>query len=98
MENQTIVNIGLVSLLVLILTFQIVGDINLEPTHYCEDKQIKAFCYTLSSTNKTCYTQINNGGAKLCYSLWKPIPIDSYINNPELVKWSCNNINCTRIE
>ena len=98
MENQTIVNIGLGTLLALILTFQIVGDINLSPTHYCEDKQIKAFCYGISSTNKTCYTQINNGGAKLCSSLWKIIPIDNYINNHKLVKYSCNNINCTRIE
>jgi len=102
METQTKINSAIAIIILLISGYVIVGDTSLEPTHYCEEKQIKAFCYSLSSTMKTCYTEMNNTGGKRC-DIWKKIgsidevPIDNYINPGELIKWRCNNINCTRI-
>ncbi len=54
------------ALISLIATFVIVGDLNLEPTHYCLNKEIKAYCYDLSDSKVTCYTQPEKTGGKQC--------------------------------
>ena len=46
-----------------------------EPNNYCEARQLKAYCTSLSSTSKTCYTLLGKTGGKQCDSGWKAIPI-----------------------
>ena len=72
MDNQTYINIGVI--LLMVSTFAYVGVQGLEPTHYCEAREIKAYCYSLSSTNGTCYTLPENTGGRRCESSWKEIP------------------------
>ncbi len=69
MENKILT--GIVALLVILQGYQLVGD--REPTHYCESREIRAYCYELSSTLKTCYTLPAKTGGKRC-SEWKEIP------------------------
>ena len=53
-----------------------VGDLSLEPTHACNtDKELKAYCYDLSDSKVTCYTQPEKTGGKQCRGgEWKVIP------------------------
>lgn len=92
METQTKINIigAVVLILSLIAGYTLVGNTDLEPTHYCEEREIKAFCYSLSSTMKTCYTEINRTGGKRC-DVWKEIGnVEEIIPEvPTGVKWQC---------
>ena len=72
MENQTKVNIALI--ITMIAGFTVVGVINIEPTHYCESKQIKAYCTSVSPSGITCYTLPAKTGGKQCSEGWKEIP------------------------
>lgn len=72
METQTIINSAII--MALVAGFAIVGVTDKEPTHYCEDKQLKAYCYDFSSTMRTCYTLPAKAGGKLCGAEWKEIP------------------------
>jgi len=74
MENQTKINTGIVTLLLILAGFVSVG--TQEDTHYCMDREIKAHCY-----NFTKYYGLENGkcinpfdGNKLCKSGWEEIP------------------------
>lgn len=108
MENQTKINVALVSILLLVAGYAVVGNAGLEPTHYCEEKEIKAFCYSLSSTMKTCYTEIDKSGGKRC-DIWKEIgeaeaePIQ-IIEGPIIAPnmegsiWSCAPAGCIKIK
>lgn len=78
METSTKVLSVIVSLLVVIQGYQLVGDI--EPTHYCKSRDLKMGCLRLSSTNKTCY---NEDGGKRCTEGWKEIPEIYQITAPE---------------
>ena len=71
METSTKVTSVIIALLVVIQGYQLVGD--REPTHYCEERELKAYCYDLSSTMKTCYTLPAKTGGKRCIE-WKEIP------------------------
>lgn len=83
----------------LIGSFTYTGVGGLEPTHYCEDRELTAHCMELSSTAKTCYTLPAKTGGKRCTSLWietptnqepiKIIPVNTIVN-----KWQCSNIEC----
>lgn len=93
MENQTKINSVIVIILLAIAGYTLVGDQNQEPTHYCEEREIKAFCYSLSSTMKTCYTEMNRTGGKRC-DVWRKIGVEEttdIINLPKITgtKWSC---------
>ena len=46
-----------------------------EPTHYCDSRELKAYCFSLSETLKTCYTLPNNKGGKRCSEGWKELII-----------------------
>ena len=70
MELSTKILSGIVALLLLIDSYQMVS--NREPTHYCERREIKSNCLRLSSTNKTCYS-VEKGWR--CTEGWKEIPI-----------------------
>lgn len=69
MENKILT--GIVALLLILQCYQLVGD--REPNYYCEEREIKAYCYDLSSTMKTCYTLPSKQGGKRCTE-WKDIP------------------------
>ncbi len=69
MENKILT--GIVALLVVLNGYQLIGE--REPNFYCEEREIKAYCYNLSSTMKTCYTLPSKQGGKRC-SEWKEIP------------------------
>ncbi len=73
MENQTKLNIAVILTLIATLTYVGVSEMTDTPTHYCEERQIKAYCYELSSTMKTCYTLPGKIGGKRC-DIWKEIP------------------------
>jgi len=64
------------AILLLIVTFLPVGDTTLEPNYACAVKEIKAYCYDISSSGITCYTQPNRAGGKQCRGgLWEKIPV-----------------------
>jgi len=44
-----------------------------EPTHTCESRELQAYCFSLSSTGKTCYTLPNYVGGKRCTESWQEI-------------------------
>jgi len=103
METQTKFNIGII--LALVASFSIVGLTNLEPTHYCESRQIKAYCHSLSPTEKTCYTLPNNTGGRRCTEGWQIIPFmpeevpekENVIKSKHNGKVSiCNQENCIK--
>ena len=51
----------------------------LQPTHYCDSRQIHSYCYELSESKITCYTiqsEFDGGratGGKRCTEGWKTI-------------------------
>lgn len=100
-ETQTKINAVIGAIILLIGGYAVVGDDSLEPTHYCEERAIKAYCYSLSSTMKTCYTEMNKTGGKRC-DIWKEIGgIESgpYIPKQSNVKqWLCNQTGCIPID
>lgn len=61
-----------------------------EPTHYCDETQTKAYCFSVSSTMKTCYTLPNKGGGKICSNLWKEIPKVRSGCNPIILAYTDN--------
>ena len=65
-----------------------VGDTSLEPNYFCNtDKQLTAFCYDLSASKLTCYTQINKTGGKQCRNgEWELFPVAETVSLPEPVK------------
>ena len=91
-NNQTIINSAVGIVMILIAGYLAVGDTSLEPNYYCEEREIKAFCYSLSSTMKTCYTEMNKTGGKRC-SEWKEIGNLEEINitpiGPYGDEWLC---------
>ena len=89
-ETRTIAEIT--ALLILIGTFTYYGISTQEPNYYCLEKQIKAYCYDLSSTMKTCYTLPAKTGGKLCSEGWKEIPnlFDKQLKN----RYICDNEKC----
>lgn len=46
-----------------------------EATHYCDITQMKAYCFDLSATSKTCYTLPAKTGGKQCSTVWQKIPL-----------------------
>jgi len=81
---------GVVAALLLVsLGFNTADLLEQNANYYCEDRNIVMHCELLSSTGKTCYTQVNDDGtgirtgSKSCSTLWKyieynqpPIPDD----------------------
>jgi hypothetical protein len=102
METQTKINSAIVAILLMIAGYSIVGE-DLESTHYCEEREIKAFCYSMSSTMKTCYTEMNRTGGKRC-DVWKEIgSVEVEVNpiipvNAGVDVWRCDQSNCTPIQ
>ena len=41
-----------------------------EPTHQCDSRELLAYCFSLSPTEKTCYTLPNDIGGKRCTEGW----------------------------
>ncbi len=68
--------LSITAFLLAILAFTQVGDLSLEPTHVCNtDKELKGFCYELSDSKVTCYTQEGRTGGKQCRGgQWELIP------------------------
>ncbi len=86
--------LGLAGFLLYITSLIQVGDLSLEPNYECEIKGIKAFCYDLSDSKVTCYTQPERTGGKQCRGgEWQVIP------KAEIKKasgtLSANRIHCT---
>ena len=69
MEAQTKINTGVILSILAMWTY--VGVIDLNPNYYCESRELTAHCYSLSSTNKTCYTLPSNQGGKRCTEGWR---------------------------
>ena len=104
MENQTKINIGVILMLIAGFTYLGVSPDSPEykdPTHYCEDKQTKMYCESLSK-----YYKLPNGkcinhdyGNKLCRSGWEEIPkIEipkvQYLDKKTGMKEFCTPIGC----
>ena len=67
-----------------------------EPTHECDSRELMAYCFDLSSTNKTCYTLPNKIGGKRCTEGWNKIETP-YVNNnipSSSNQWLCNEKGC----
>ncbi len=98
METQTRVNIGFGAVIALIAGFVLIG--NIEPTHYCESRELKMFC--ARTTAKYCYPVLETRlGSKKCEEGWKEIPFIEEVK--EIIQTSvgsnrlhCNNKECKR--
>ena len=67
--------LSITAILLLIVTFIQVGDLDLEPNYACAIKEIKSYCYELSDSKVTCYTQPERTGGKQCRGgQWEEIP------------------------
>jgi len=85
-KNYTIITLSMVLLVSLGL------NVNPEPTHTCDSREIQAHCFDLSSTGKTCYTLPGKIGGKRCLDKWDEIvPTNSLIQARE---WLCDNKEC----
>ena len=86
--------LGLAGFLLYITSLIQVGDLSLEANYECEIKGIKAFCYDLSDSKVTCYTQPEKTGGKQCRGgEWKVIP---KVETPQIeYKVPSGNIHCT---
>lgn len=96
MKTQKIINVGLI--IALLTTWGYIGVADKQPNYYCDDLQVKAHCYDISSTGGTCYTLPAKTGGKRCLSVWQEIPIipkEIIGNNPN--QWLCNNIKCIQV-
>jgi len=90
------------AIILLLATFFQVGDTSLEPNYACPGKELKAFCYDFSKSGRTCYTQPNKIGGKLCDTVWEEIPelipeVPEVPKAPEELKQisiSSNKIHC----
>ncbi len=84
--------LSITAILLLIASFTQTGDIDLEPNYACEIKELKAYCYDVSSSGITCYTQPDRTGGKQCRGgMWKEIPvIETTRNQPA----SANRLHC----
>lgn len=95
MESKNYIMIGLSIALLVSLGFNTMP----APTHYCDSRELKAYCFDLSSTGKTCYTLPNFVGGKRCTEGWKEFIKEK--QNTQLVtssiykQWKCNNDGCT---
>ena len=93
METQTIINVAL--MVALIGTFTYVGVEGQEPTHYCESRELTAYCYSFSPSTITCYTLPGKIGGKRCTENWKEIDFQEVINTNNAIKeYSCDNKEC----
>ena len=102
MEKKDYTMVGLSMVLLVALGFNAIP----EPTHQCDSRELEAYCFSLSSTNKTCYTLPANTGGKRCSSLWQEIPMSytsetkpsaTQLKASNANKWSCNTKGCTEI-
>ena len=76
--------LGWAGFLFVVASFLQVGDTDLEPIHYCINKEIKSFCYDLSDSKVTCYTQLEKTGGKQCRGgQWEVI---SVIPDEEIIR------------
>lgn len=92
METQTKVNIGFGAVIVLVASFVLVG--NIEPTHYCESREIKMYC--AKTTAKYCYPVLETRlGSKKCEEGWKEIP---FIEQIEVISSGLGKIHCDNKE
>ena len=76
-KTQTIINVGLILLMITGFTTVIVLDdkgVELEPTHYCKSIGIKMYC--ARTTEMYCYPKLDTRlGSKKCSEGWKEIPL-----------------------
>jgi len=74
-----------------------------EPTHICHSRELQAHCFSLSSTEKTCYTLPNKTGGKRCTEGWDEIiQIQDEVKEEESIgiklrQWSCDSDKCSPI-
>jgi len=58
-----------------------------EPNYKCDSRELKAFCFDLSESGKTCYTLPKYTGGKRCTEGWKDLNKVSEIVG---IKWLCS--------
>ncbi len=86
--------LSITAFLLAIIAFTQVGDLSLEPNYACAVKELKAYCYELSDSKVTCYTQPNKVNGKQCRGgEWKEIP---KVEAPQIeYKSPSGEIHCT---
>ena len=94
MDNK----IAITAIILMLAGFTYIMIAGLEPTHYCLNKEIKAYCYNLSSTERTCYTLPAKTGGKLCDETWKEIPFIGILDQFQVqVSQEGNRLHCTSL-
>ena len=68
-------------------------DLMPDPTHTCDSRELKAHCFDLSPTGKTCYTLPGKIGGKRCLDVWDEIIIEPQYSG--IRQWSCIYGGCT---
>ena len=88
MEERIKVISGILGILIVIATFNLIG--NKEPTHACESLKLKMYCDR--TTAVYCYpTPGTRLGSKKCAEGWKEIQFEPYKQRPDDLK----EIHCT---
>ena len=66
-------NYPLVALAVALVA-SLFGNIQPDPTHFCESKQVKSYCFSLSKTR--CYRSPEKDTWKVCDEGWQAVTVD----------------------
>jgi len=77
MEIKDYTITGMTLALAISLGFNLIPD----PNYYCKSRELKAYCFDLSETMKTCYTLPNKKGGKRCTDSWKEITVQEVAIN-----------------
>ena len=90
-RDYAMITLSLVTLVSLGL--QVMPDEN----YYCNSIEKKAYCFSLSSTSKTCYTLPNKLGGKVCSEGWKKFDFITPIKSQPSggYKYLCDEFKCT---
>ena len=93
MDKKDYVMVTLSLALIVSLGFNAMPD----ATHECDSREIKAYCFDLSSTAKTCYTLPGKIGGKRCTEGWNEINHITDMSKMVGKQYLCNSIKCVKI-
>ena len=99
-DDRTVTVIGILAAISMLMgvNYTFFGDADLEEeaNYICEERTAVAFCYSLSSTAKTCYTNDDRTGGKRCSGGWLELEdlITVKQHNPEAVRVRCTPDGC----
>jgi hypothetical protein len=80
--------------LAVVLVASLFGGVQPNPTHYCESKQIKQYCFSTTATR--CYSNPTKTSWNTCSEGWKQIPQPQVVETAQ--QYLCSVSGCTAIK